>query len=339
MKGKLFNRCFLLLLFLLTWFDLSKFQTVPVGKISEPVPIFPQIQINLLKSKNPLFVNDAIMETAAMLITYFVPHLSKESWEIQHLFLDLIPDNEPEVILSLSLPPDRGILILLQKKDNHYFIAFYQDNLSPIAKLESLPLKNDEVLLVTREEQQKQLGALNQATLVKLWKWHENRLQIAFSENTHWEINWQDTWQEEDPKPEKWFNLTQKLTITYRQEDHQNLLRTKGEQRFLEAPVNNNAFPAPYQFPSPFSLLKIRDVYQEYYWNDHWQKFILKTGFYLPPGQNTPEEIAVLKDLAKNLESLAFEKQQQYQVINQKGDLFPLDKNSFLTTIPPFKEP
>ena len=328
MKQKILNRIFLFLLFFLTWLDLMKFTSIPVSKIGEPIPIFPQIQINLLKSKNPHIVDDAVQETTKMLLKYFVPQLSEESWQTGFIFLDLIPDNEPELALALSLPPDKGILILLQKKDNHYFIASFQDHFSPITKLEDLSLKNGQVFLVTKEEQQKQIGALNKASVVTLWKWQNNRLQETFTENSYWEINWQNNW-EGSPSAEtsKWYSLTQNLKLTYRWEKEKLYLRTEGKQQFSSAPVNNTAFPAPYEFPSPFSTLKTRGVLQDYYWDDNWQKFILQTCHYLPSGKITPEEVAVLKDLDKHLESLAFQEQQQYLVINKKGEVFPLHKN------------
>ena len=331
MKQRIFNRIFLFLLFFLTWLDFTKFTSIPVSKIGEPIPIFPQIQINLLKSNNPRIIDDAIQETAKMLLKYFVPQLSEESWQSKFIFLDLISDNEPELTLALSLPPDKGILILLQKKDNHYFIASFQDHFSPITKLEELSLKNDLVFLVTIEDQQKQIGALNKASILKLWKWQNNRLQETFSENIHWEINWQNNWENSTPaETPKWYCLTQKFKLTYRWEKEKLYLRTEGKQHFSAAPVNNTAFPAPYDFPSPFRVLKTREISQDYYWDNNWQKFILQTCHYLPPGKITPEEVAVLKDLDKHLESLAFEEPQQYLVINKKGDVFPLNKNDLL---------
>lgn len=330
MKQKISNRIFLILLFFLTWLDWTKFLTIPVSKISEPIPIFPQIQISLLKSKNPIIVHDAVQETAKMLLKYFVPELAEESWQTKFIFINLIPDNEPEIALTLSLPPERGILILLQKKNNHYFIAYYLDTLSPITKLESLPYQDNQFFLITRENWQKQLGTLSKATPVKLWHWQKNRLQEVFAENTKWEINWQNTEHNSDidGDQQKWFRLTQNLTISYCRNKEKIILKTEGQQQFLEAPINKASFPPPYDFPSPFSVLKTREIRQEYYWNNEWHKFILATSRYLPPGKNAPEEIAVLKDLADHLESLAFTEQGHYQVINKKGDIFPLSKNN-----------
>jgi len=329
LKQKILNRIFLFLLFFFTWLDLTKFASIPVSKIGEPIPIFPQIQINLLKANNPRIVDDAIQETAKMLLRYFVPQLSEESWQAKFIFLDLIPDHEPELAFALSLPPDKGILILLQKKDNHYFIASFQDHFFPITKLEELSLKRDLVILVTREEQQKQLSALNTASNVKLWKWQDSRLQEAFTENIRWEINWQNNWENStSAKTPKWYCLSQNFKLSYRWEKELLYLRTEGKQHFSAAPVNNSVFPAPYDFPSPFSVLKQREVCEDYYWDESWQKFILQTGQYLPPGKTSPAEVAVLKDLDMHLESLAFKEQQQYLVINKRGDVFPLNKDT-----------
>ena len=330
MKQKILNRIFLFLLFFLTWLDVTKFLTISVSKIGESIPIFPLIQINLLQAKNEKLVRDAVQETSKMLLHYFVPQLAHEPWQPNFIFADLLADHEPEIVFTLSRPPDRAILVLLQKKDNHYFIVFFQDHLFPLTKLEVLPVKNEQSFLVTSEDQQKQWGALGSSTLVKLWRWEENSLRETFAEKTSWEINWQSTWQNPASKLPQWYNLKQNFTITYHQENEKIIIKTKGQQQFSEAPVKNTAFPAPYDFPSPFTLLKARDVFQEYYWDNNWQKFILKTCLYYPPEENTPAEIAVLQDLDQHLESLAFGEQQQYQVINKKGETFPLPKNSLI---------
>ena len=118
MKQILLSRLFLFLLLFLTWLDLAKFSLIPAGKIGEPTPIFPQLQINLLKSKNASIVNDTVQETKDTLLHYFLPELIEESWETSFVFTDLLAGEEPEVIFGLSLPPDRGVLILLQKNED-----------------------------------------------------------------------------------------------------------------------------------------------------------------------------------------------------------------------------
>jgi hypothetical protein len=328
MKQKLISRVFLFLLFFLTWLDITKFLTTPVSKISEPIPIFPQIQINLLKSTQQNLVNDALQETSKMLLRYFVPHLSNEPWQTDFVFVNLLPNDEPEVALALSLPPQKGILVILQKRTNYYFIASYQDHLFPITKLEVLPFKNKQDFLITKENQQEQDHLLNKSSPVKIWLWAENNLQETFTENTSWDITWQDI-ASETPKL---YHLQQNLTITYCHTEEKIIIKTEGKQQFSKAPIKSTAFPLLYTYDcsTPFTILKLHPILQEYYWNDHWKKFILQTGFYLPPGEDTPQEIAILKDLTQHLKSLAFEEEHQYQVINKKKEVFPLNKNSLI---------
>ena len=200
MKQKILHRVFLFLLLFLTWLDITKFLTTPVSKISEPIPIFPQIQINLLKSSQPNLVHDALQETGKMLLRYFVPHLAHEPWQTDFVFINLLPNDEPEVALALSLPPEKGIIIILQKRTNYYFIVSYQEHFFPISKLEVLPFKNKQDFLVTKEEQD---NILNKSSLVKIWFWNENNLQETFSENISWEITWFDFTAE----TQKWYHL------------------------------------------------------------------------------------------------------------------------------------
>lgn len=325
MKQKLSGRLFLFFLLFLTWLDTTKFGiTIHVSKIGEPIPTFPQIQIELLKSKHQSLVDDAIQETSSMLLQYFVPQLAKEAWETNFIFADLLSDAEPEVVFSLSLPPDRGALVILQKKDDYYFIVLYDDNLLPIKKLEVLPLKGDKDFLVTREDHREQLGAFCETSTVKLWRWKENSLHETFTENIYWDINWLNSWQNPHSNPAKWYNLNQALTITYRQEKERILIRTEGLQQFAAAPTKNLALPAPYEF----TTLKTRNFNQEYYWDSRWQKFILQNCSYLPTGEKTPRKAVILKDLDQHLESLAFKNKHNYQIIDEKGNILSIEKAS-----------
>lgn len=326
MKQKLLGRLFLFLLLFLTWLDIAKYNLIPAGKIGEPTPIFPQIQINLLKSNSHSLVNDAAKETSHMLLQYFMPQLAEESWETNFVFADLLSDTEPEVVFSLSLPPDRGILIMLQKKEDYYFIVYYRDDLLPIKKLEVLPQKGEKNFLVTREDHREQLGAFSETSTVKLWKWKEKSLYEVFSENIYWDINWLNSWQDPRANPPQWYNLNQSLSITYRQEEKRILITTKGEQQFGAAPGHKLTLPAPYEF----ATLKSRNFTQEYYWDSRWQKFILRNCSYLPAGEKIPREAGVLKDFALHLESLAFEQNLNYQIVDEKGNVSSINKDSLL---------
>jgi hypothetical protein len=187
--------------------EVTKFASVTVSKIGGPIPILPNIQIELLKSENANFVSDALNETSKVLLNYLAPELSKEDWEAEYQFIDLISDNEPEIAFTLSLPPDRGILAIFQKKNNSYFLAACHNDLLPVSKLEVIRGKNTKDFLVTREDHKERLGAYCETRIVKVWHWEGNRLENVFSENSYWDINWMNTWQ--DPQS------TRKNGITY----------------------------------------------------------------------------------------------------------------------------
>jgi hypothetical protein len=326
MKVKILHRVFLFFLLLITWLDLDKFNIIPVSKIGSPIPVVPQIQIDLLQAQNQGLINDAVRETSKLLLQYLVPQDCKEAWQTNFLFADLLADNTPEVVFSFSLPPEKGLLAVLQKEGSFYFLIFYRDNLFPIAKLESLPLKNGQSFLVTKENHQERLGAFCELSTVTLWKWQKNKLHEIFAENSFWDISWLNTWQDPSATPPKWLNLKQALTITYRGEE-KILLQIKGQQQFSEAPApQNTSLPAEYQFEARQS----RQIIQEYYWDEQWQNFILRTGFYLPPGEEKPQEIAILKDLELHLESLAIQKSPCYLIIDKQGHTFSLPKNELL---------
>jgi hypothetical protein len=335
---KLRNRVFLIILLLITWLDLSRFGSMPVSKIGRAIPVFPQLQIDLLRAKEQNLVNDALRETSRTLLQYLVPEHYREPWEAQFLFVDLLGDREPEVVFSFALPPEQGILVLLQKEGQNYYLVSYRTDLLPINKLEKLPLESGLPVFVTREDHQERLGAFCDSAVITLWKWHDNRLREVFTENTNWEINWLNTWQDPKSTPPQWLKLRQAFQITCQEKEGQILLLVEGEQEFSAAPARQaltdqiTGLPAEYEF----SLLQNRPISRQYSWDEEWQHFILRTGSYLPPNEDTPQKIAILKDLNDSLETLANPNTATnttdagYLVQDRKERTFTLPKNQVL---------
>ena len=335
---KLRNRVFLIILMLITWLDLSRFGSMPVSKIGRAIPVFPQLQIDLLQAKEQNLVNDALRETSKTLLQYLVPEHWKEPWDAKFLFADILGDGAPEVVFSFALPPEQGILVLLQKEGQNYFLVSYRTDRLPISKLEKLPLEAGLPVFVTREDHQERLGAFCDSAVITLWKWHDNRLREIFTENTAWEINWLNTWQDAKATPPQWLKLRQAFQITCREKEGQILLLVEGEQEFSAAPALQSltaqitGLPAEYEF----SLVQNRRISRQYYWDEEWQHFILRTGSYLPPNEDAPQKIAVLKDLDDSLETLAVPKTDPnttdagYLVLDREWRTFTLPKNQIL---------
>ncbi|MDD4048929.1 MAG: hypothetical protein PHI90_08970 [Clostridia bacterium] len=327
----IFKRFFIFLLLFVTWLDIVKFSVLPVSKIGFSVPIFPQLQINMLKSQNDSMVQDALDMTSKELLQYLVPKLSNEDWNVEHIFTDLLSDSEEEVAISMSLSPDRGILIILQKLNKSYYLAYYNDNLLPINKLEVLPHKNNKAFLVTCEDHKEQLGAFCETNIVKLWKWKEGTLQDVLTENSHQDIYWLNSWQNPKSSPQKWYNLNQHLTITYRQDINELFLITEGKQEFAEALAKSSNLPAP----NEFSDLNSRNINQKYYWDNTWHKFILDTCSCIHPNNKSTSTVAILKDLDYSLNSLASPtNDHMYEVIDNQGNVFSINSSSVLYISP-----
>ncbi len=346
MRRKLFRRLFLFLLLLLTWLDLNRFAVAPVSKIGRAIPIFPQIQIDLLRAKDQALVADAVKETTKMLLQYLVPQDDREPWESRFLFVDLLGDSEPEVIYALTLPPEKGLLVLLQKEGQNYLLVSYRADLLPISKLETLPLTTTPPLFVTREDHQERFGAFCETSVLTVWRWQKNQLKEVFSENIYWEINWLNTWQNPGATPEKWGKLKQAMQVTCQEKAQQEedqpkkasqiQLLVEGKQEYSEASTPTpapqaTALPAEYQF----STIQTRKIAQTYYWDEEWQSFILRTGFYQPPDKKGTEKIAVLKDLDTHLENLAANtatapNNTGYLVTDQQGNTFTIAKKMLL---------
>jgi hypothetical protein len=269
---------------------------------------------------------DALEATVKTLVRYIKPGLLNENWQASYLFLDLIPGSYSEVIITLSLAPDKGILAIIQRQNDNYILLTYLDNLLPLGKLDKLSLPSGKEILVTREDHDEMRGAFAKVSTVKIWGWQKNALQVLWSENSHWEINWLNTWQDPQAHPVRWLKLTQDLRITYEPGGNSAIIKTTGQQNYYVSAPNKVRLPPE----TDFSLLKSRQIAETYYWHEEWQRFVLNTGVMELPGKTlTPKRVAVLKNMENHLENLPGEKKQLLQVIDDQDKIFLVEK-SFL---------
>lgn len=293
----------------------------PAGRISGPLPFFPVIQIEMLESTRENLAADALKETTRSLLQSFRPDLLGEPWQSAFLFIDLYPGGNKEVVFSLSLPPDQGILVILTREKDYYIPLLVQDNMLPITRLEQLTLSPGHFLLLTREEHNEMTGAYSETRLLKIWSLGQNKLDLVWSENSYQEINWPISWQNPADTRPLWQKLTQNLSVVYSPAPTP-VVRVSGTQELAEASGPVGTLPAPYDFKQK----KNRPIQAEYFWNDDWHRFILKTGFYLAPGQSERQDVAVLKDLDLDPESLAVGEKKLYRVQTRWGEIFQTEK-------------
>ncbi|MDX9871206.1 MAG: hypothetical protein RBT41_02155 [Clostridia bacterium] len=324
MRNKLLSQLFFFCLLLLTWWNINDLRaTLPTGaKIGAPLPVFPGIQIDFLRSQDPVIVEDALNQTARVLARYISPALTNEAWQPSFVFLDLFGDEKEELAISLALPPDRGYLAIIARQNGQYTLYYYLDNLLPLGNISKLDLPGHKNLLVTREEHDEQMGIYSETKTLKLWKWRENALQAVWSEHSYWEMSWLNTWQDSQADSQLWSKLVQDLSVTYEAAPDP-MIKIEGEQYLHQAPFKEfEILPPPYEF----ELQIQRKVEAVYIWNEEWQCFVLESKTLQLPGQEA-QKVALIKDLGFQLESLVKQELKSlYQVINKKGEIFEVEK-------------
>lgn len=314
---------FIFLMLFSTWWEIENMRHIAAGgRVTGQIPLFPKLQVEMLKSPKTSLAAQALEETARMLINYLEPELAREIWDCRFLFINLLGDKEEELIISLSLMPDRGVLALLQKQNNHYVLLYSLDNLLPITKMERILLPEGREILSTREEHQERIGSYSESKMVKLWAWKGNSLHMVWSDNAYWELNWLNTWQNPQSEPLKWFKLIHEAGISFRAEPKPSIV-TKANQSYYECPAAEKVLPPQQQF----KLISTRQVNEEYYWNEEWQRFIINTATLSDQADSSNERVAILKDMDNHLESLAVRDKRMYEVIGQNGRIFLVEKS------------
>ncbi|PKM90983.1 MAG: hypothetical protein CVU87_00250 [Firmicutes bacterium HGW-Firmicutes-12] len=324
MKNKLLTQLLIFSLLFLTWWSIEDLKPpMPVSsKISSLIPIFPSVQIDFLLSENTSYVEEALDQTAKTLIQYISPELSDESWQSQCIFLDLLGDRDQELVVSLTLSPDRGYLALVNKQNGQYTLYYYLDNLLPLGKIDRLNLPGNKDILVTREDHNERMGAYTETKTLKLWTWQDNTLRQLWSENSFWEMNWINTWENPNANPRIWSKLVQDLTVSY-EVTPVTTVKIEGEQFYYKSPASEyETLPPPYKFQEQTK----RSIEASFRWNEEWQRFVLNTGLLTLPDSN-PQRIAILKDMEAQLEAMVIAEQRVfYQVINEDGQIFLANK-------------
>lgn len=322
MVRKFITQLFLFLLLFSTWWEVENMHYIATsGKVTGQIPVFSIRQVEMLKSTDPQIASEALEATARSLINYLEPELSRETWDCSFLFLNLLPDEAAELAITLTLTPDRGVLVLLQKQNNHYILLYYLDNLLPLTKMDKFTLPGGREILATREVHKERTGAYSESKMVKLWTWKDAALHVVWSENSFWEMHWLNTWQNPQSKPLKWFRLVQEAGISYHSEPQPAVI-LKAAQSYYDCPTEKESLPSELEF----KLITQREINEKYYWSEEWQRFIIKTGTLLAKVNTPAQKVAILKDMEKHLESLSVQDKKMYEVIGTNGKIFLVDK-------------
>lgn len=313
MKRKLLTQLiiFFLLLFTYQQFISLKYITTK-GSLTGDFPVFTTMQIEMLKSNNHNLADDALKETINILLDYINPDLNDYFWQGHYVFLNLIPGDEDELVISITLPPDRGIITVLKKQNNRYVLINYSDNCLPITKLDVLEGIDNNNILLTEEKHNERLGCFSETTYIKLWGWCNKDLSLLWQEYSFWEINWLNTWENPEIKPIKWVKLIQNATISYNNNHQIPKISVEVKQYHYEAKSDSKTLPED----SLFDLKDSRLIKDNYYWSEDFNKFIMLT----------KNNVAILKDMEHHLESFV-SANKYYQVINKQNQVKLIKKS------------
>ncbi len=332
MLRKLSTRLFILFLLFFTWYNAPRPQIQSTSSlICNDVPVFPAIQIELLKSTNTEIADDALSETTKELLAFLSPYLLDESWQAECLFLNLIPEQEPQVVIVISAPPDDGLLVVLQKQNNQYILVSALDDLLPVAKLSKLQFQETSELLITREDYREMLGSYSEARQIKIWGWSTKGLYLLWSDFVFSEVSWLSTHEEAGASVNYWNKLRHDAAITYSPSPLP-VLTVNCQQSYHRAHTKNSAFPGPHDLP----LIAARDLTLHYRWDEEWKRFILNTGMLVTADGQKKEKVAILYDQNNHCDSLAAGtiastvKTDKYQVLNSQGEIFFAERNNII---------
>ncbi len=142
---------------------------------------------------------------AVLKMTYHSEWYELQPLTTQFLFADLLPVGDEELIVGISLPPDRGMVAIFARMKEGYRLirTLYFVNVSglEVVKIPTL----DVPVLVVKEDYQERLGAFFESRTEYLYAWNDKKKRIddVFMVVTFEQSYWNEKWENPD-NPSRW---------------------------------------------------------------------------------------------------------------------------------------
>ncbi|MFA5525042.1 MAG: hypothetical protein WDA24_11850 [Tissierellales bacterium] len=256
--------------------------------------------------------------------------LEQENWldyiefiDINLYPYDIIHDNKEDLIISVNLSKDQGLIGIYRQYEDKYIMANKIHNLTNIINISAIRIEpSEKSFIVTEELLDEMLGAYFTDNFMRVF----SKIDGEFIEVFRQSLDYSAIYLEKSGDPEiddpKWFNITENSVVdnitVERNKIVINLSKTLSKYEGLN--------PHSFSIPSDFRL-----VYQSNYdvklvWSDLYNSFIMSEGKII--SQNI--EVGILEDTAQTVDYLLNLTGKYYKVKDKNEKILYVDSNDVI---------
>ncbi|MDI6601819.1 MAG: hypothetical protein QME46_08555 [Thermoanaerobacteraceae bacterium] len=243
---------------------------------------------------------------------------------------NILSGPEEEIIVGLSLPPDTGIVSILEPEINkaEYDIYYTTTDLVPIDSLKIINTPNwTNSLMYVKETLDESFGAFFKSTIIEIYGWKDNRLEELWNGTESYTACWNTAW-EENGSDNKWMKLKENAIISMNKDNTE--ITVFSNQRYMESTYVSENIPED----DEFKTIKERKLVSTYYLDNELKRYIRGTAslnnntilydydgmdfvkkLELPDG----ETVKLLQDLNELADNLINNKLNYYKIITSNG--------------------
>lgn len=239
--------------------------------------------------------------------------------DVKIYYGNVIPNSYEELILSLNLSKDLGVIVIFEKVNDSYIFHSKIENLAPIENIQLInpPTKNEDLLLVYQVLDEK-LGAFFYENFVQIYNYKDSSFNIVWEKTIFFEEIYKENWLNINSSNTEWTMVIEESEIDF---DYTNPLKINTLTSLKKYKAHSENIPEK----NSFSLNKDTSYNRSYYWDNKYNSFIL--------GELTKDvfisNVAILEDMETRQEWIFGIVNPYYKVCTTNGEILYLPKSKF----------
>lgn len=260
-----------------------------------------------------------VIKTVLNIIGYekwneFVDYVSMDIY-----YANLVPNFPDQLILSLNLSKDSGVVVIFDEVENNYIFNNKIENLSPIDNINVInhPTE-DTVFLAIYQIIDESLGAFFRENFVQIYKYDKPDFNIVWEKTMFYEEILKENWIDIEAPDTNWTMVIEQTEIDFNFTESIKINTITSLKKY-EAKSKNTPEK------DDFSLKEEKLYTRPYYWNDEYNTFVL--------GELTKDvflsNVAILDDMEERQEWLFGITNPYYRLSTSNKETLYLPKSKF----------
>lgn len=331
MKIKKYSLPIVLVLFVLC---LLVFRLYYISKTNNLV--FNQISVfnNSLNKKlvdNFFSENNSIKELSTKLIKEIVlKDLGYENWlnyiefiEISLYPSDIIHDSVEDLIISVNLSQDQGVIGIYRLYEDRYILSKKIDNLCNIKNVSTVrvePIKR--TFIITNEVLDEMMGAYFIDNFTRIFLEIENEFVEVFRQSIDYSAYYYEKWGDPGVTDPKWYKIVENSVVDN--------ITTEKEYIIINVSKSLSKFealtPSSFSTPNDYKLISQNSFDNKFVWSETYNSFILSKGKIT--SQNI--DVGVIEDTTQTVDYLLNLTGKYYKVIDKNKRISYINKDDIV---------